>query len=236
MIKRTVLIGIVVIAFVALSAAAVNLYMKKSSLDIELAQSQQIIQKIQNEMDRLESDKNKALAQNEKLQQDALSFVDSNAKLQQEKEEAAKMLEAAKTLLKRKEFELSQAKQKLDVLNAKISSRQTEIDSGVYKEKKELESRLSALEAAMKKERALFHYNLAVAYTKSKLYDDAIEAYEKSLGLDPNNADAHYNLGLLYSDVKNNSKKAIAHYKKYLELKPDAEDRDDVQGWIDKLR
>ena len=236
MIKRTLIIGIVVIAFVVLSAASVNLYMKKNSLDTELTQSQQIIQKIQSEMDRLESDNNKSLAQNEKLQQDALSFVNSNSKLQQEKAETDKMLEAAKTLLKRKEVELNQEKQKLVDLNAKISSRQVNADSGLAKEKRDLEVHLSMLEATLKKERALFHYNLAVAYTKSKLYDDAIESYEKSLSINPNNADAHYNLGLLYSDVKNNSEKAAKHYKKYLELKPNAEDRDEVQDWIDKLR
>jgi tetratricopeptide (TPR) repeat protein len=187
-------------------------------------------------MGRLESDNNKSLAQNEKLQQDALSFVNSNSKLQQEKEETAKMLEAAKTLLKRKEVELNQAKQKLADLNVKISTQQENTDSGLAKEKKDLESHVSTLEATLKKERALFHYNLAVAYTKSKLYDDAIESYEKSLALNPNNADAHYNLGLLYSDVKNNPEKAAKHYKKYLELKPNAEDRDEVQDWIDKLR
>ena len=236
MIKKIIIILIVVIAFVALSAAAVNLYMKKNSLDAEVTQSQQIIQKIQNEMDRLESDKDKALKKNEELQQDALSYVNSNSKLQQEKEQVTKMLEAAKMLLKRKEVELNREKQKLTDLNAKISTQQAKADSGLFKEKKELESRLTTLEATMKKERARFHYNLAVAYTKAKLYDDAIEAYETSLALDPNNADAHYNLGLLYSDVKNNSEKAVAHYKKYIELKPDAEDRDEVQDWIDKLR
>ena len=181
MIKKILIIGIVVIAFVALSAAAVNLYMKKNSLDAELVGSQQIIQKIQNEMDRLEADKNKVLAENEKLQQDALSFVNSNSKLQQEKEGTARMLEAAKTLLKRKEVELNKEKQKLSDLNVKISTQQENIDSGLAKEKKDLESHVSTLEATLKKERALFHYNLAVAYTKSKLYDDAIEAYEKSL-------------------------------------------------------
>ncbi len=227
---------VAVIACMALAVTAGNLYIKKNNLDIELTRSQQIIQKVQNEMDRLESDKNKALAQNEKLEQDALSFVNSNAKLQQEKEEDAKMLEAAKTLLKRKEVDLNQAKQKLADLNAKISTQQTNINSSLSNEKKDLEIRLSMLEVTLKKERALFHYNLAVAYTKSKLYNDAIESYERSLALDPNNADADYNLGLLYSDVKNDPKKAIAHYKKYLELKPDAQDRDEVQGWIDQLR
>jgi hypothetical protein len=40
----------------------------------------------------------------------------------------------------------------------------------------------------------------------------------------------------LYSDVKNDTKKAVEQYKEYLKLRPDAEDRDEVQGWIDKSR
>jgi tetratricopeptide (TPR) repeat protein len=51
-----------------------------------------------------------------------------------------------------------------------------------------------------------------------------------------NNADAHYNLGLLYKDVKQDPDKAIMHLSKYLELKPDAEDKEEVQGWIEKLK
>lgn len=218
------------------AAAAVFLFLKSSSLNNELAQNRQISQKMQDEIKRLDSEKTKAERDNEKLQQDALSYVNSNSKLQQEKEDAEKKLDAAKGLLKRKEAELIKTKDKLDELNAQASNQQASAESKVSREKEELANTISVLEAQLKKERALYHYNLAVAYTQAKLYDDALEAYDKSLALNPDNPEAYYNLGLLYSDVKNQPKKAAEFYKKYLELKPDAPDRDDVQILIDKLK
>ena len=74
-----------------------------------------------------------------------------------------------------------------------------------------------------------------MAYTQANLYDEAIEAYEKSLTFDQNNAEAHYNLGLLYDKVKTDPEKAVLHYKKYLELKPDAEDKEEIETWIQQL-
>lgn len=221
---------------VLVAGIAVFLYLKSSSLNNELVQSRQISQKMQDEIKRLDSEKTKAVKENEKLQQDSLTYINSNTKLQQEKEDTEKKLNAAKSLLKRKESELSKVKDKLDELNAKTSNQQASIDSQISREKEELTNTIKALEEQLKKERALYHYNLAVAYTQAKLYDDALEAYDKSLALNPDNPEAYYNLGLLYSDVKNQPKIAAGYYKKYLELKPEAPDRNDVQILIDKLK
>jgi len=100
---------------------------------------------------------------------------------------------------------------------------------------KQLEEGLADARQQMKKQEALLHYNLGVAYTKEKNYDMAIDEYESVLSLNPQDADTHYNLAILYDEVRKNSKKAIEHYQKYLELKPDAEDIDEVKDWIATL-
>jgi tetratricopeptide (TPR) repeat protein len=106
----------------------------------------------------------------------------------------------------------------------------------LQKEKKELEGKIKSLEETLQKERGLYHYNLAVSYAQAKLYDEAIASYEKSLTFNPDNADAHYNLGVLYADFKSDSEKAISHYRKYLELKPDANDKEEVLRLMEKLK
>ena len=77
---------------------------------------------------------------------------------------------------------------------------------------------------------------MAVAYEQAGLDDEAIGAYEKSLKSDAKNADAYYNLGLLYKDKRNDAQKAIKYLSSYLELKPKAEDKTEVEEWIRKLR
>jgi tetratricopeptide (TPR) repeat protein len=63
----------------------------------------------------------------------------------------------------------------------------------------------------------------------------AIDEYEKALRLNPQDADTHYNLAIIYDEVSKNPKRAIEHYQKYLELKPDAADIDEVKDWITRL-
>ncbi|MFH1318611.1 MAG: hypothetical protein ABIH71_06320, partial [Candidatus Omnitrophota bacterium] len=64
----------------------------------------------------------------------------------------------------------------------------------------------------------------------------AVNAYEKSLSFESENAEAQYNLGLLYENFNLEPEKAILHYEKYLELKPDAVDKDEVLKWINRLK
>ena len=94
---------------------------------------------------------------------------------------------------------------------------------------------LSDLKQQLMKQEALLHYNLGVSYTKDKSYEMAIDEYEKALSLDPKDADSEYNLAIIYDEYRKNPKRAIEHYKKYLELRPDAADIDEVKDWISRL-
>ncbi len=84
-------------------------------------------------------------------------------------------------------------------------------------------------------EKAVLYEELGTAYTKAGLFDEAIEAYRKSLICNPNNADIHYYLGLLYQKSNKNVEKAVFHFKRYLYMKPDAKNRDDVKYLIEMV-
>ena len=82
------------------------------------------------------------------------------------------------------------------------------------------------------KQRLDMHFNLAVAYDKTKMYKAEEREYLECLRLDPRDANVHYNLGILYDDKLKNDARAIKHYQKYLQLRPMGEDSEQVKEWI----
>lgn len=64
------------------------------------------------------------------------------------------------------------------------------------------------------------YYDLGNLLVEKEDYKNALIKYKKALKLNPNDAWAHHNLGVLYDFYFNDRKKAIYHYKKYLNLKP----------------
>jgi RND family efflux transporter MFP subunit len=69
-------------------------------------------------------------------------------------------------------------------------------------------------------ESAAVYNNLGVAYTKDKQYEQAINAYKRSLNLDPKFAEAHYNLASVYALQKKHDL-AVEHYSKAIEHRRD---------------
>jgi tetratricopeptide (TPR) repeat protein len=63
-------------------------------------------------------------------------------------------------------------------------------------------------------------------------YDGAIELYNKALERKPALARAHLELGLLYDQQLNDDLRAIYHYQRYLEIRPDAEKKEIVKELI----
>lgn len=79
------------------------------------------------------------------------------------------------------------------------------------------------------------HYNMAVVYAKEGRFREAETEYLRALRIDPADAATHYNIAILYDDELNSGKRAVMHYRKYLQLSPDAPDRDQVKQWIMRL-
>lgn len=76
------------------------------------------------------------------------------------------------------------------------------------------------------------HYNMAVVYAKEGKSKQAEEEYLQSLRIDPMDAASHYNLAILYDDELNNKNRALIHYRRYLKLRPNATDYEEVRHWI----
>jgi len=220
------------LAIAALGLLVLIFFMKNQRLSEDLNQSKLLAQKMQEEIRRLEIEQAKAKEESQKFKTDAVSYISLNTELQGKKEAAENKLKVAMALIKKKERELKTYHSKLSQLNDKLVQAKQDVDADITKQKDELQQKVDTLEASLKKERGIYHYNLAVAYTHAKFYDEAIIEYTKSLEFNPDNAEAHYNLGLIYSNARFNQEKTVAHYKKYLELKPDAYDKDEVKDWI----
>jgi len=191
----------------------------------------------QEETERLQAEKERVSKDNDKLKANALSFVELNTKLQEEKDKAQKSQQELEKIIKTREDLLKTVKSRFRELVKKVEGDKNKLSlQGKLNEEMDfLKKKIISLDSTLKKERALYHYNLGVAYSQAKFYDEAIDEYEKSLKFGLSNAEAHYNLGLLYENIKKDSEKAIAHYRNYLKIKPDPEDKEEVESGIKKL-
>ncbi len=63
-------------------------------------------------------------------------------------------------------------------------------------------------------------------------YEGAIALYNKALERKPGLARAHLELGLIYDQQLNDDVRAIYHYERYLEMRPDAEKKQIVEELI----
>ncbi len=62
-------------------------------------------------------------------------------------------------------------------------------------------------------------FNIGVYYQKQGNLVKAIEAYEKVLSVDPDNAEAHNNLGIIYKE-QSDIDKAVEHFQRVVTLNP----------------
>lgn len=80
------------------------------------------------------------------------------------------------------------------------------------------------------------YFRKAAAATAEGNYYAAIEQYEAALQANKNVAKAHVEIGLLYSDKLGDPISGIYHFQKYLALRPAAEDREQVQAYVEKAK
>ncbi len=76
------------------------------------------------------------------------------------------------------------------------------------------------------------HYNLGVILSRQKDYRRAAVEFRKVIELRPDDADAHYNLGVIYAEHVPNRSKALAYFRKYLALNPRSQDASWVKQYI----
>ncbi len=72
-------------------------------------------------------------------------------------------------------------------------------------------------------------------FLAAKRYADAIDCYLQALEIYPDFAEAHYNLGVAFLKGYRAYHLARFHFERYLALRPEASDREDVETLVDAL-
>lgn len=221
----------------ALIIAGAGFVLKQDySLKKDIEQSKQLFQKMEERLSETQAEKERIVKESEKIQADSVSYLALNTKLREENERLQKRLEESQKIIETKESDLERAKQNLEKEQEKTTRGADEKAAQLSRQKEELESRMADLGKTLLNERGLYHYNLAVAYARAKMFPEAEAEYLKSLQYNEKNADAHYNLALLYQNFRNDAGKAAEQYQRYLDLKPGAEDKDEILALVEKLK
>lgn len=99
-----------------------------------------------------------------------------------------------------------------------------------------LDAAIAELEraVALSPRQAAFHNELGVAYRQAGRFDQARQAYEQALALDPGHAAAVLNLGILNDLYLGDGARALALYERYLALSPQGDAA--VTKWIAELK
>lgn len=171
---------------------------------------------LSSERQRLEAASERRVAEYEdKLKQSDAQQSQIKQLLEEEAASHKQQDAALRQEIARLEGELKQASQKMDDLQ-----RSTEV----------------LRESSLVRETAGMHYNLGNHFVETKRYDMAIREYLRTIELLPNDADAHYNLALVYDIYMNDYQAAINHYSRFIELKPGSENKNSIMSRINDLQ
>jgi len=101
--------------------------------------------------------------------------------------------------------------------------------AGFYLQAGELDEATRVLELGLEKgfSSARHHYILGARFSEKKSYDAAVAAYQKAIAIDSELAEAERGLGGAL-DQLGREQEALAHFRRYLKLKPDAPDAERV--------
>lgn len=80
------------------------------------------------------------------------------------------------------------------------------------------------------------YFQRGKALASSLDFKGAIEAYEKALEVNPHNAAAHFELGLLYQRDDADLPAAIFHFNRFLQLRPESDQADTVRQRVNACK
>lgn len=138
--------------------------------------------------------------------------------------------------IKNMEVQLAQKRQEEEMLQEDSPLAQL-LESVVADQKKSLDVLKMVDELNHENEKiisgkAKIHYNMGNIFFNQGNYKEAIKEYKTAVRLAPQDPDIHFNLAFVSGEYLKDHKIARKHYRKYLYLKPDAEDTVLVQEKI----
>jgi len=136
-------------------------------------------------------------------------------------------LGATEQALALKDTEIRELRGVLDANEKNLAARSRQLRT--------LEAERDGLRSTFRREQRDMHYNLGVLHSQHRNYEAAEQAYRKALELDAQDADSHFNLGVIYDDFLEKKEKAVHHYREFLRIKPDSPDAKRVRGWIQNI-
>ena len=196
-----------------------------------LKQDKDLSAKRQEELKKLVDDAEKSLeSQNKKIKELEGKLKESDEKMRRQSKTSAELEQQTKSAksnpavtaeyVKLVENEWLEATQKTQDMQRDLDRTLAEL-SGQNNEREKLRS-----------DTASMHYNLAVILAEQRNFPAAIREYEKVLETRPNDADAHYNLAIIYDDFLKNNDKALEHYRQYIQIAPDSAEAPKVRQWL----
>lgn len=175
-----------------------------------------------------------AVAERDVLSEKALAAARQGAEYKKIVDKLPEIEDQVNTLksdVQDKDVRLSVREQQLAALKVELERREHRL-AKAQKMTELLERARTEVQQADNSEKLNMHYNMAVIYAKEGRAREAEEEYLKALRIDPSDADIHYNLGILYDQDLKRSDKAVNHYRRYLTLRPNAADSDQVKSWM----
>ena len=194
-----------------------------TKVNAALKDTEQKLQQAQQDLNAARAGSRKIEAKNRKLENKfaKMDILKTRARKNEEELQALRMLQEEHEAMIR---ELTSEKTALEARLARVDAPGGAASAAYARWKNTI--------SPAKKQRLDMHFNLAVAYDKTKMYKAEEREYLECLRLDPRDANVHYNLGILYDDKLKNDARAIKHYQKYLQLRPMGEDSEQVKEWI----
>ena len=196
-----------------------------------LRQDKDVSTQRESEMKKLVDDAERSLEnQNRKIRELEQKLQNADTRIRRQSKASASLEQQTRSAranpamtpeyVKLVEGEWLSATQKTEELKRELRNTLSEL-SGQNKEREKLRS-----------DTATMHYNLAVILTEQQNYPAAVLEYEKVLEIRPNDPDAHYNLAIIYDDYVKDNTKALAHYREYVKVVPNAPESERVRQWI----
>jgi len=189
---------------------------------------------LQNQFARLEKEKEKAGGMPPPAMTKKVADLEaSKHELLEKTKEYNRKLQDYEQRAKNKEEVEQQYKELMgDYQNLKNNYDQLTQRYKVTEEAKDRHETLTSRYAELPQENTVLRYNLGVMYAQKQEYDKAVKEFQKVLELKPDDAESHYNLGVIFSEQLNDRKKAILHFRKYLALAPHDPEAEQVRRFV----